>query len=232
MAENKKIIIAIDGYSSCGKSTFARMLAEYLKYTYLDTGAMYRAVTLCAIQNNCISNSDIDEKGLDKLLETIKIEFRRNEQKNVNETYLNGQNVEEQIRTLEVSSKVSVISSYKIVRERMVFLQREMSKQGGVVLDGRDIGTVVFPHAELKIFMTADPDIRAMRRYKELTDKGQQVDLSEIKANLEERDRIDTTRKESPLRQAEDALVLDNSYMTPQDQLVWVENKIAEILFN
>lgn len=220
---SKKLIIAIDGYSSCGKSTFAKMLAKRLGYAYIDTGAMYRAVTLFALRNNLIIDDVLLRETLCNRLNEIAIKFARNEQTGANETLLNDVNVEEEIRTLEVSSRVSEVSSLKLVRERLVELQRAMAVGGGVVMDGRDIGTVVFPQADLKLFMTAQPAIRAQRRYDELLDKGQDVSYEDILNNLTQRDLADSTRAESPLRQAHDAVVLDNSFMTPDEQLVWVE---------
>ncbi len=227
---DNKLIIAIDGYSSCGKSTFAKMLAKHLKYAYIDTGAMYRAVTLFALQNNMVEADHVNAKLLENRLGEIDIRFIRNAENGANETTLNGENVEEAIRSLEVSSRVSEVSSYKFVREQMVELQRKMASGGGVVMDGRDIGTVVFPNADLKLFMTADPEIRAQRRYDELVAKGQTVDFNDIRENLIKRDLLDSTREESPLRQADDALVLDNSHMTPAEQLIWVEDKMKKLL--
>lgn len=225
-----KLIIAIDGYSSCGKSTFAKLLAKKLSYAYIDTGAMYRAVTLFSIQNNLFKNNQIQAEELSKRLNEISIRFVRNEQTGANETFLNNKNVEESIRTLEVSNKVSEVSSLRLVRERMVELQRNMAAGGGMVMDGRDIGTVVFPNADLKLFMTAQPEIRAQRRYDELKAKGQDVSFNEILENLSARDLADSTRTESPLRQADDAIILDNSFMTPDEQLVWVEEKLNAII--
>ncbi len=220
--DQKKLVIAIDGYSSCGKSTIAKDLAKVLNYIYIDTGAMYRAVTLFAMKNNLIKNKDIDLKRLKELLPQVKITFKKNPVTNLNETYLNGENVEKEIRRLDVSNKVSMISAIGFVRERLVELQREMAKEGGIVMDGRDIGTVVLPDADLKIFMTAKPEVRAERRYKELKEKGEEVSFEEIMKNIADRDHMDTTRKESPLRQAGDAIVLDNSNMTPEEQLEWI----------
>ncbi len=220
--DQKKLVIAIDGYSSCGKSTIAKDLAKVLNYIYIDTGAMYRAVTLFAMKNNLIKNKDIDLKRLKELLPQVKITFKKNPVTNLNETYLNGENVEKEIRRLDVSNKVSLISAIGFVRERLVELQREMAKEGGIVMDGRDIGTVVLPDADLKIFMTAKPEVRAERRYKELKEKGEEVSFEEIMKNIADRDHMDTTRKESPLRQAGDAIVLDNSNMTPEEQLEWI----------
>ena len=225
-----KLIIAIDGYSSCGKSTFAKLLAKKLAYAYIDTGAMYRAVTLFAIRNNLFINNKLQTEELGNRLGEIAIRFVRNEQTGANETFLNNENVEETIRTLEVSNKVSEVSSLRPVRERMVELQRNMAAGGGMVMDGRDIGTVVFPNADLKLFMTAQPEIRAQRRYDELKAKGQNVSFDEILENLSARDLADSTRTESPLRQADDAIVLDNSFMTPDEQLIWVEEKLKAII--
>ena len=218
----KNLVIAIDGYSSCGKSTIAKDLAKVLNYIYIDTGAMYRAVTLFAMRNNIISNGTIDTEKLEKLLPEIKITFKQNPETKLNETYLNGENIEKEIRRMDVSNNVSLISTLKPVRDYLVKLQREMAKEGGVVMDGRDIGTVVLPGADLKIFMTAKPEVRAERRYKELKAKGENVSMDEIMKNLAERDHLDTTRKESPLRQADDAIILDNSNMTPTEQLDWI----------
>ncbi len=219
----KKITIAVDGYSSCGKSTFAKQIAARLAYNYIDSGSMYRSVTLYALQHGMIdANGTIDDPRLKDAIKSIKINFSFNAEKQKSDTFLNDVNVEETIRSLDVSSQVSNVSKMKYVRDSMVAIQREIGKEGGIVMDGRDIGTVVFPHAELKIFMTAQPDIRAMRRYKELKEKGQEVSLEEIKQNLLERDHIDSTRAESPLRKADDALELDNSFMTPEQQMEWV----------
>ena len=220
--ESKKLVIAIDGFASCGKSTIAKDLAKVLNYIYIDTGAMYRAVTLFAMRNGIINSGRIDIEKLNKLLPDVKVSFRQNQETKLNETYLNGENVEQEIRRMDVSNNVSLISTIKTVREYLVELQREMAKEGGVVMDGRDIGTVVLPDADLKIFMTASPEVRAERRFKELKGKGEKVSLEEITKNIEERDHMDTTRKESPLRQADDAIVLDNSNMTPQEQLDWI----------
>ncbi len=220
--ERKKLVIAIDGYSSCGKSTIARDLAKVLNYIYIDTGAMYRAVTLYAMKNGILAEGEMDLEKLKSSLPEINITFKQNPETKLNETYLNGKNVEKEIRRMDVSNNVSRVSTIKEVREYLVKLQREMAKQGGVVMDGRDIGTVVLPDADLKIFMTAKPEVRAERRFKELQAKGEEVSFDEIVKNIEERDHLDTTRKESPLRQADDAIVLDNSNMTPDEQLQWI----------
>jgi cytidylate kinase len=219
----KLITIAIDGHSSCGKSTMAKDLAKEIGYIYIDTGAMYRAVTLYALQNGLIGESGIiNEEGLRERMSDIMITFQLNEETGRPDTYLNGVCVERDIRTLEVSKYVSPIATLGFVREAMVDLQRLMGEAKGVIMDGRDIGTVVFPDAELKVFVTASVDVRAQRRYDELTAKGEKCDFEEIKANVIERDRIDSTREISPLRQAEDAIVLDNSNMTIPEQKAWL----------
>lgn len=219
----KKITIAIDGHSSCGKSTMAKDLARELGYVYIDTGAMYRAVTLYAMQNGYIdSASQIDIEGLQAAMKDINISFQFNPQSGRPDTYLNGVRVEDQIRTLQVSNLVSPIATLGFVREAMVEQQRQMGQEGGVILDGRDIGTVVFPNAELKIFVTASAEIRAQRRYDELTAKGENVDFESILKNVQERDYIDSHREISPLTQAPDAIVLDNSDMTIPQQKAWL----------
>lgn len=223
------MIIAVDGYSSSGKSTFAKAIARQLGYLYIDSGAMYRAVTLYSLQKGIIKDHTIDLKKLSLHLDCIKIEFRFNKQTGRNETYLNGQNVEEGIRGIRVSDHVSEISKIKFVRKKMVDFQQEMGKDKGIVMDGRDIGTVVFPDAELKIFMTAGVDIRAERRYKELVEKGLEVSFEEVRENIVKRDRIDENREESPLRIAEDAIVLDNSHMTPEEQMTWFQDLLNKM---
>jgi cytidylate kinase len=231
MEGNKnKIIIAIDGHSSCGKSTVAKDVARHLNYLYLDSGAMYRAVTLYCLRHNMINNGELDDSALTSNLDDIHITFRNDPATLNNDTYLNGENVENEIRQLEVSRYVSPVAAIGEVRHHLVALQREMGKFKGIVMDGRDIGTVVFPEAELKIFMTASPDIRAKRRYDELIAKGEDVNYEDIKANIIDRDRIDENREISPLRKADDALVLDNSHLTREEQLTWVLNKVNEIL--
>jgi len=226
---NKKIVIAIDGHSSCGKSTVAKELAKLLGYIYIDSGAMYRVVTLFALRNKLIVNKNPDEHRLVEALKQVKITFRWNEETGKNTTYLNGENVEEEIRQLAVSENVSPVSTIAAVRAEMVKQQRENGLNKGIVMDGRDIGTVVFPDAELKIFMTATPEIRAKRRFAELLEKGQQVDFEEILKNVIERDKIDSTREASPLRKADDAFVLDNSNLTREEQLAWVLEKVKSI---
>lgn len=219
---NKKIIIAIDGYSSTGKSTMAKALARNIGYGYVDTGAMYRAVTLYALQNGIISDGNIDEAALQRALPSIVITFAPDEQGH-NCTFLNGTNVEAEIRSMEVSNMVSPIAAIGFVRRDMVRQQQAMGVDKGIVMDGRDIGTVVFPHAEMKVFVTASAEVRAQRRYDELRGKGDTtITLEEVLQNVTERDRIDTTREESPLRQADDAVVLDNSHMTIAEQDQWL----------
>ena len=227
--DKKKIVIAIDGHSSCGKSTVAKELAKILGYIYIDSGAMYRAVTLFALRNQLITDKIPDESRLVEALKNVRITFRWDEKTGMNTTYLNGENVEEEIRQVAVSENVSPVSTIAGVRTEMVRQQRENGKQKGIVMDGRDIGTVVFPDAELKIFMTASPEIRAKRRFAELQGKGQNVDFTEILKNVVERDKIDSTRKVSPLRKAADAVELDNSNLTREEQLAWVVEKVKAI---
>ena len=228
--ENPKIVIAIDGHSSCGKSTVAKELAKKLGYIYLDSGAMYRAVTLFALRNQLAANGKVNEQELINRLAEIKIEFRFNPKTKQNETFLNGDNVEEEIRQLPVASHVSPVATIRQVRHEMVKQQQAMGKNKGIVMDGRDIGTVVFPDAEMKIFMTASPEVRAQRRYDELTGKGQLVSYEDILENVMERDRIDSGREVSPLKQAEDALILDNSHISKTEQLDWVLEKVKAII--
>lgn len=218
----KIITIAIDGHSSCGKSTMAKDLAKEIGYIYIDTGAMYRAVTLFAMQNGLITDAGIDEDALHNRMADILITFQLNEETGRPDTYLNGLCVEREIRTMEVSKYVSPIATLGFVREAMVELQRLMGEAKGVIMDGRDIGTVVFPNAELKIFVTASADVRAKRRFDELTAKGETCNFDEILANVVERDHIDSTRAISPLRKADDAIVLDNSNMTIPEQKAWL----------
>ncbi len=218
----KKITIAIDGHSSCGKSTMAKDLARRIGYVYIDTGAMYRAVTLFAMRHNLIANGQVDAAKLQEEMDNIHISLRLNPETQRPDTYLNGECVEREIRTMEVSRHVSLIAALPFVRSAMVEMQREMGKEKGVVMDGRDIGTVVFPHAELKIFVTASAEVRAQRRYDELTAKGEKCNYEEILENVKERDHIDSTRETSPLRQAEDAIVLDNTHMTIPEQENWL----------
>lgn len=217
----KSIIIAIDGHSSCGKSTMAKNLAKKIGYTYVDTGAMYRAVTLYSIQQGLFASDTIDEEGLKAHINNIVISFDKDEN-DCQYTMLNGKNVEEQIRSMEVSNKVSPIATLGFVREAMVAQQRVMGRNGAIVMDGRDIGTVVYPNAELKIFVTATAEIRAMRRYKELKAKGANPSYDDILNNVKERDYIDSHRAISPLKQATDAILLDNSNMTIEEQDRWL----------
>jgi len=226
----KKIIIAIDGHSSCGKSTMAKQLAQQLGYIYIDTGAMYRVVTLVALRKGWIINKVPDKAKIIEGLKDINISFKWDEKQGKNTTFLNGENVEDEIRRLEVSENVSPISTIAEVREEMVRQQRENGKSKGIVMDGRDIGTVVFPEAELKIFMTAAPEIRAQRRFLELKEKGVDTSFEEVLANVEGRDKIDSTRAASPLKKADDALILDNSHLSRDEQLKWTVNKVKEIV--
>ena len=223
-----KITIAIDGHSSCGKSTMAKNLAKEIGYIYIDTGAMYRAVTLYALQNGMISGNGIDTEALKAKMDQIMITFALDPASGHPQTYLNGVCVEKEIRTMEVSHHVSHIAAMGFVREAMVSLQRLMGESKGVILDGRDIGTVVFPNAELKVFVTASAEIRAKRRFDELTAKGEVCDFDDILKNVQERDHIDSTRAISPLRKAEDAIVLDNSHMTIPEQQEWLLEKVRE----
>ena len=224
-----KITIAIDGHSSCGKSTMAKDLAREIGYVYIDTGAMYRAVTLFCIQNGLVKDDKIDIEELKKKMNDIYITFQLNPATGKPDTYLNGVCVEDKIRTLEVSSKVSHVAALGFVREAMVDLQRLMGEAKGVIMDGRDIGTVVFPNAELKIVVTASDEIRAQRRYDELIAKGEKCNMEEILANIRERDRIDTTRAVSPLRKADDAIVLDNSHMSIPEQKAWLMDQFKRV---
>ena len=217
---NKKLIIAVDGHSSCGKSTLAKDLAEYLNYKYIDTGAMYRAVTYYVIENKLYEGKKINEEALKKDLDAgnITIDFKYNPELQKSETYLNGKHIEREIRGIEVSNLVSPVAVIPFVRKKLVDLQRAMGKEGGIVMDGRDIGTNVFPNADLKIFLTADAEIRAQRRYDELKAKNEDVSLEAIVKNIKERDYIDSHRETNPLRKAEDAVLLDNSNLTMQEQ--------------
>ncbi len=227
---SNKITIAIDGFSSCGKSTLAKALAKKMNYIFIDSGAMYRGASLFCIQNNLVENGEIKEDLLIEKLASIEISFEKNEETQKPDLILNGTNVENVIRSIEVASIVSKVASIKQVREKLVIEQQKMGEEGGIVMDGRDIGTVVFPNAELKLFVTADPETRAQRRFLELTAKGDTVTFEEIRYNLEERDRIDSTRKESPLRQAKDAILLDNSNLTQEEQLELTLNLIKKKL--
>lgn len=227
---NHKIVVAIDGHSSCGKSTIAKAVAVRFGYVFIDSGAMYRAVTLFALRHNLISDGSVKKQELIGLLPEMKIEFRYIPEKQKSDTFLNGEDVEDEIRQLTVSQNVSHVATIAEVRAEMVRQQQQMGKNKGIVMDGRDIGTVVFPDAELKLFVTASPEIRAQRRLDELTAKGDVVSYDEILQNVLERDRIDSTREISPLRKADDAVVLDNSNMNRSEQMEWVVSLINERL--
>ena len=228
----KKITIAIDGFSSCGKSTMAKDLAKEIGYIYIDSGAMYRAVTLFCIENSLFtSDGEVYAEELKKRIGEINISFRLNDMTSKPETFLNGVNVESKIRTMDVSSRVSLVAALGFVREALVKQQQEMGKNKGIVMDGRDIGTVVFPDAELKVFVTASAEIRAKRRYDELIAKGQNVSYDEILKNVEERDKIDQNRKVSPLRKADDAIILDNSNMSVEEQKAWLKNEYQKAAY-
>ncbi|MCR5710959.1 MAG: (d)CMP kinase [Prevotella sp.] len=224
----KKITIAIDGHSSCGKSTMAKDLAREVGYVYVDTGAMYRSVTLFALRNGLFTADGINEEELRRRMPEINISFKFNPETGRPDTYLNGELVENDIRTMEVSSRVSPIATLGFVREAMVAQQQQMGKDKGVVMDGRDIGTTVFPHAELKIYVTASAEVRAQRRYDELKAKGMDADYDEILKNVQERDYIDSHREVSPLRKADDAIELDNSHMTIAEQKQWLLDRFNE----
>jgi len=212
------IVIAIDGHSSTGKSTVAKKLAKALKYKYVDTGAMYRAVTLYAMRNGWINDTDVNVPELIKHLSSIHINFEYNPEKASNDVILNGENVEQKIRTMQVSENVSSIAKIDEVRKKLVDIQKKLGEEKGIVMDGRDIGSVVFPDAELKIFMTATSDIRATRRYDELKNKGEDISFEEVLKNVKHRDYIDSNRENSPLIEAEDAIKIDNSEMSQQEQ--------------
>lgn len=225
---SKKITIAIDGYSSCGKSTLAKALANHFGYIFIDTGAMYRAVTLFAMRNKLVGHDFLKKEELIDQLNQISLRFERNSDSEKLEILLNGEAVENEIRSMEVSNLVSKVSTIKEVREKLVLEQQAMGKEGGVIMDGRDIGSVVFPHAELKLFITADPDIRAKRRFDELKQKGDSVSLEEVKSNLLARDLEDSTRKESPLIQTNDARVIDNSHLSIEEQFELAKKWVLE----
>jgi cytidylate kinase len=225
-----KLIIAIDGYSSCGKSTFARSIAKELNYIFIDSGAMYRTVTLFSMRKGYIGNGSLNKQGILSELNNIQIEFVFNPARNEYETFLNSENVEEEIRSMDVASHVSLISQISEVRARMVDLQRQVGINKGIVMDGRDIGTVVFPDADLKIFMTATIDIRTRRRFNELKEKGIIIDFEEVKRNLIARDIADENRDISPLRRADDAIILDNSRMSVEEQMAWIKDIIQRKL--
>lgn len=228
----KKIIIAIDGYSSCGKSTLAKQLARKLNYVYIDTGAMYRAVALFALENGFIDTHFFDEKALIQALSKINVSFSFNSDLNTSETFLNGKNIEKEIRGITISNLVSKIAKIKEVRTKMVELQREMGKKKGLVMDGRDIGSVVFPNAELKIFMTAAFEIRAKRRFDELQAKGDTISYEDVLNNIISRDDDDTSRTENPLIKADDAIVIDNSNINQEEQFQLVMRLVNEKLIS
>ena len=226
----KKIIIAIDGFSSCGKSTMAKDLAHELGYIYVDTGAMYRCVALYALQHKLfLKDGEINIPELEAAMPNINISFKLNKETGRPDTYLNNENVENKIRTMEVSSHVSSIAAIPFVREALVAQQQKMGKDKGIVMDGRDIGTVVFPNAELKIFVTASPEVRAQRRYDELMEKGMEADYNEILENVKRRDYIDSHRDVSPLRKADDAIELDNSNISIEEQKQWLINQYKRV---
>lgn len=230
MSKQKKIIVAIDGFSSCGKSTIAKALAKEVGYTYIDTGAMYRAVALYCMQEGLMDEQwQIKEDELSKRIDKIAVVFKTNSQ-GVSETYLNGINVEQQIRSLHAATGASKVSQLRMVRQAMVKQQHLMGKDKGIVMDGRDIGTVVFPQAELKIFLTALPEIRAKRRFDELQAKGETISFDEVLKNTIERDKNDMSRAESPLLKADDALLLDNSYLSPEQQTKWIRDAFNKVL--
>ncbi|MDE6026478.1 MAG: (d)CMP kinase [Muribaculaceae bacterium] len=228
----KKIIIAIDGYSSSGKSTMARDLARRIGYVYVDSGAMYRAVTLYALRNGMAADGKVDAAKLIEALPEINISFLPVGEDGIQHTLLNGEDVEKEIRTMEVSGMVSPVAVIPEVRHRLVSLQRQFGEERGIVMDGRDIGTTVFPDAEMKVFVDASPEVRAERRVKELREKGEDVDYASVLANIKERDYIDTHREESPLTKAEDAYVLDNDRMTIPEQMEWLLNLYGKITGN
>lgn len=227
----KKIVIAIDGYSSCGKSTMAKNLARQLGYVYVDTGAMYRAVTLYALRHQLFeADGEVDAASLQQCMPDIRISFQFNAQTGKPDTYLNDELVEQEIRTMQVSERVSKIAALPFVRTALVAQQQRMGKDKGIVMDGRDIGTVVFPHAELKIFVTASAEVRAQRRYDELLQKGMPARYDDILKNVQERDYIDSHREVSPLRKADDAIELDNSNLTIDEQQQWLLQQVNKVL--
>lgn len=224
------MIIALDGHSSCGKSTYAKRIAAELGYAYIDTGAMYRAVTLACMDAGLFaSDDDPPLKDVENQLENVDLDLRFNSEKQRTEIYLNGRMVEDLIRSMEVASHVSFIAAIPAVRRKMVEYQRSLGEGSSVVMDGRDIGTVVFPHAEMKIFLTASEEVRAKRRYKELIEKKMPAEYEQVLHNISTRDRIDSTREDSPLKQADDSLLLDNSDMTVEEQMVWFRDLFSQI---
>ena len=221
----KKITIAIDGFSACGKSTLAKDLAKRLGYVFIDSGAMYRAVALYCIQNQLIQDGELAKDEINANLSRMEIHFELIHQEL--HVFLNGKDVSNEIRQPEVAGIVSIVAAYKPIREKMVVAQKKMGEKGGIVMDGRDIGSVVFPNAELKLFVTADSEIRVQRRLSEMQAKGIKMSIEEVRQNLAERDHLDSTRKESPMMQVSDALILDNSNLTKEEQLDWVLKKVA-----
>jgi cytidylate kinase len=229
--EQQKIIIALDGHSSCGKSTYAKLIAAELGYSYIDSGAMYRAVTLAAMDAGLFDGTDEPPvEKIEELLDQIHLNLKHNPVKKRTEIFLNGRMVEDLIRRMDVSGHVSYIAAISAVRRKMVEYQRKLGEEKGVVMDGRDIGTVVFPDAAIKIFLTASLEVRAERRYKELIEKGMAAEFNEVKMNLEKRDRIDSNRADSPLKQADDAILLDNSEMTLEQQMVWFKELYLKVI--
>lgn len=225
------MIIAIDGHSSCGKSTIAKGIASALNFVYIDTGAMYRAVTLYAMQHDCVNRSNavqVNQEKLAQIIDNIRVHFEINSETQAQQTFLNDNNVEDKIRSLEVANLVSEVSKLAFVRKKMVALQQNYATYENIVMDGRDIGTVVFPNADFKFFVTASTQVRAQRRFDELQAKGEHVNFAEVLHNIEQRDFIDSTRSESPLRQADDAVLVDTSNMTREEQLTWILNYIAQ----
>jgi cytidylate kinase len=229
MTEGTPLTIAIDGFSSCGKSTIAKELAAKLHYVFIDSGAMYRAVTLHFLRNKWIENQQLKPIDVNLAMDEIDVYFQFNQLTSSSDVYLNGENVEKEIRLPLIAENVSKVAAIPAVREKMVALQRAMGEGGGVVMDGRDIGTVVFPDADLKIFVTADTDVRAQRRFKELSEKGELVNLASVKQNLLERDRLDSTREVAPLKKAEDAHELDTTYLTQDEQLHKVMSMVEQL---
>ena len=225
----KKICVAIDGFSSCGKSTMAKNLAKAVNYTYIDSGAMYRSVTYFALQQGFFEQEKINEEALQKIIHTLKISFQTHPVTGQTETFLNGQNVETEIRSMEVANRVSPIAALSFVRRALVVRQQELGKGKAFVMDGRDIGTVVFPDAELKVFVTASAEIRAQRRLDELRAKGLEVSFEDVLANVRQRDHIDSTRQDSPLRKADDAIELDNSNLTIEEQQEWLLEQFRRV---
>ncbi len=228
MKPTRNIIIAVDGHSSCGKSTVAKQVARAIGIAYIDTGAMYRAVTLFALRHGLMDGNQPNALAIEQHLNEVHISFDFDQQAGRNTTFLNDENVEDQIRNMEVSSHVSAVSAIPAVRAKLTEWQRQMAQSKSVIMDGRDIGTAVFPNADLKIFMTARPEVRAQRRYDELKDKGQDANLQDILQNVVDRDRQDSTRSVSPLRQADDAVVLDNSDITRDEQYDFILNLLAQ----